>query len=128
VVGSRTNVAEPQEYLVHHIQDALAADPRARELGVDVQVAGDRVVLTGTAATPAQRASIALVVGEVADGYEVVNEMTVVSADEDGPAEELNILPAHGLRPGRSGSDALPSRSHGRSGRARSDALRDARS
>ena len=55
-------MAEPQEYLVHHIQDALATDPRARELGVDVQVTGDRVVLTGTAATPAQRASIAEVV------------------------------------------------------------------
>jgi osmotically-inducible protein OsmY len=82
-------MAEPREYLVHHIQDALATDPRARELGVDVQVAGDRVVLTGTAATPAQRSAIAEVVEQLADGYEVVNEMTVLSADEDGPVEEL---------------------------------------
>jgi Flp pilus assembly secretin CpaC len=52
-------------------------------------VAGDRVVLTGTAATPAQRASIAEVVAELADGYEVVNEMTVLSAAEDGAIEEL---------------------------------------
>ncbi|HKA82578.1 MAG TPA: BON domain-containing protein [Acidimicrobiales bacterium] len=82
-------MAEPSEYLVHHIQDALATDPRARELGVDVQVAGDRVVLTGTAATPAQRAAIAEVVDELTGGYEVVNEMAVLSADEDGPVEEL---------------------------------------
>jgi osmotically-inducible protein OsmY len=82
-------MAEPQEYLVHRIQDALATDPRARELGVDVHVAGDRLVLTGTAATPDQRESIAEVVGELADGYEVVNEMTVLSADEDGAVEEL---------------------------------------
>jgi osmotically-inducible protein OsmY len=82
-------MAEPQEYLVHHIQDALATDPRARELGVDVQVAGDRVVLTGTAATPAQRAAIVEVVEELAGGYEVVNEMAVLSAEEDGPVEEL---------------------------------------
>jgi osmotically-inducible protein OsmY len=82
-------MAEPQEYLVHHIQDALATDPRARELGVDVQVAGDRVVLTGTAATPAQRAAIADVVEELAGGYEVVNEMAVLSADEDGTVEEI---------------------------------------
>lgn len=82
-------MAEPQEYLVHHIQDALAIDPRARELGVDVQVTGDRLVLTGTAATPAQRAAIAEVVEELAGGYEVVNEMAVLSADEDGPVEEL---------------------------------------
>jgi osmotically-inducible protein OsmY len=83
-------MAEPQEYLVHHIQDALAIDPRARELGVDVQVTGDRLVLTGTAATPAQRAAIAEVVEELAGGYEVVNEMAVLSADEDGPVEELS--------------------------------------
>jgi osmotically-inducible protein OsmY len=82
-------MAEPQEYLVQRIQDTLATDPRARELGIDVHVAGDRVVLTGTAATPGQRESIAEVVGELADGYEVVNEMTVLSADEDGNVEEL---------------------------------------
>ena len=82
-------MAEPQEYLVQRIQDALATDSRARELGVDAHVAGDRVVLTGTAATPDQRESIAEVVGELADGYEVVNEMTVLSADEDGAVEEL---------------------------------------
>jgi osmotically-inducible protein OsmY len=82
-------VAEPPEYLVHHIQDALASDPRVRELGVDAQVVGDRVVLTGTAATPEQRASIVDVAGEVARGYEVVNEMTVLSAEEDGTIEEL---------------------------------------
>lgn len=82
-------MAEPQEYLVHHIQDALATDPRARELGIDVQVAGERVVLTGTAATPAQRAAIAEVVEELAGGYEVVNEMVVLSADEDGTVEEI---------------------------------------
>ena len=82
-------MAEPHEYLVHHIQDALATDPRARELGVDVHVGGERVVLTGTAATPAQRSAIAEVVEELADGYEVVNEMTVLSAAEDGTVEEL---------------------------------------
>jgi osmotically-inducible protein OsmY len=82
-------MGEPQEYLVHHIQDALATDPRARELGVDVRVAGDRVVLTGTAATAAQRGAIGDVVQELADGYEVVNELTVLSADEDGTVEEL---------------------------------------
>jgi osmotically-inducible protein OsmY len=81
--------AEPQEYLVQHIQEALATDPRARELGVEVQVAGDRVVLTGTAATAAQRDSIGEVVRELADGYKVVNEMTVLSTDEDGTVEEL---------------------------------------
>ena len=83
----------PTAYLVQHIQDALAADGRARELGVDVVVAGDRVVLTGTVTTAAQRAAIAVVAAEVtaehAPGHRVVNELSVVSTDEGGAVEEL---------------------------------------
>jgi hypothetical protein len=82
-------MGEPPEYLVQHIQDALATDPRARELGVDVQVVGDQVVLTGTATTAGQRDAIAAVVRELADSYRVVNEVAVPPADEDGTVEEL---------------------------------------
>ena len=83
----------PTPYLVGHIQDALATDSRARELGVDVTVAGGRVVLNGTVATEAQREAIGEVAGEVvadhAAGHEVVNELTVMSHDEGGSVEEL---------------------------------------
>jgi osmotically-inducible protein OsmY len=83
----------PTPYLVGHIQDALATDGRARELGVDVTVAGGRVVLNGTVATEAQREAIGEVAGEVvaehAGGHEVVNELTVMSHDEGGSVEEL---------------------------------------
>jgi hypothetical protein len=85
-------------YLVQHIQDALASDPRARELGVDAQVMGDHVVLTGTVATPDLRDAIGEVVAEVVEregghegGHEldVVNELAVMSAGDDGSVEEL---------------------------------------
>jgi osmotically-inducible protein OsmY len=81
----------PPDYLIGHIQDALAADDRSRELGVDIAVAGpdQRVVLTGTVSTDAQRRAIGQVVAEVASGYDVVNELAVVSTDEGGPVEEL---------------------------------------
>jgi osmotically-inducible protein OsmY len=83
----------PAAYLVQHIQDALAADGRARELGVDVTVAGDRLVLTGTVTTTALREAIAVVAAEVAaehaPGHRVVNELSVVSTDEGGAVEEL---------------------------------------
>ena len=84
----------PPEYLITHIQQALGQDPRARELGVDVAVAGGRVVLTGTVATSAQRLAIGEVVCELIDceapeGHEVVNELAVVEAREGGPVEEL---------------------------------------
>lgn len=81
----------PPAYLIGHIQDALAADDRSRELGVDVTLAGPepRVVLTGTVSTEAQRRAIGEVVAEVAPGYDVVNELAVVSTDEGGGVEEL---------------------------------------
>jgi osmotically-inducible protein OsmY len=81
----------PPAYLIGHIQDALAADDRSRELGVDVTLAGPdpRVVLTGTVSTEAQRQAIGEVVAELAPGYDVVNELAVVSTDEGGGVEEL---------------------------------------
>jgi BON domain len=84
----------PPEYLVTHIQDALGRDPRARELGVDVRVAGSQVVLTGTVATGAQRRAIEEVVCELVDceapdGHTVVNDLDVVAHREGGPVEEI---------------------------------------
>jgi hypothetical protein len=81
-------------YLVQHIQDALASDPRARELGVDAQVVGDHVVLTGTVATPDLREAIGVVVGEVVEreggaDFDVVNELDVMPRSDDGSVEEL---------------------------------------
>lgn len=81
--------SEPGDYLVRHIQDALASDPRALELGVEVRPAGDRLVLSGTVATEAQRLAIADVVAEVARTHEIVNELAVMAHDEAGGAEEL---------------------------------------
>jgi hypothetical protein len=85
----------PPEYLVAHIQDALGRDPRARELGVDVRIAGAQVVLTGTVATAAQRDAIGDVVCELVDceapdGHQVVNDLDVVTHDEGGPVEQVS--------------------------------------
>jgi osmotically-inducible protein OsmY len=80
---------EPPDYVIRHIQDALASDPRALELGVEVTVSGDRLVLSGTVATAAQRLAIADVVAEVASTHEIVNELAVMAHDEGGSAEEL---------------------------------------
>ncbi len=85
----------PPEYLVQHIQRELATDPRARELGVDVQVLGSRVVLTGTVATRDLRDAIAEIVGEVIErepttARDVVNELAVMPHGDDGSVEELS--------------------------------------
>jgi osmotically-inducible protein OsmY len=80
---------EPADYVISHIQDALAHDPRTTELGVEVTLSGDRAVLTGMVASGVQRDAIGQVATEVAREYRVVNDVTVVSCDEAGEAEEL---------------------------------------
>jgi osmotically-inducible protein OsmY len=80
---------EPADYVISHIQDALAHDSRTTELGIDVTLSGDRAVLTGTVASPEQRTAIGQVATEVARDYQVVNEVAVVPCDEAGEAEEL---------------------------------------
>ena len=80
---------EPADYVISHIQDALAHDPRTSEMGIDVTLSGDRAVLTGMVASRVQRDAIGQVASEVARDYHVVNDVTVVPCDEAGEAEEL---------------------------------------
>jgi hypothetical protein len=78
-------VHEEPEYVVGHLEAALAADPRVNELGVHVIVRGERVYLNGTVPTEARRAAVADVAAELAPGYQIHNE-TVVAAYAE-PAE-----------------------------------------
>lgn len=71
------------EYLVGRIQQALATDPRTGELELDVRVAGRRVFLTGTVVTAERRVAVEEVVREIARGYQVMNELSVI--EEPGP-------------------------------------------
>jgi Nucleotidyl transferase of unknown function (DUF2204)/BON domain len=73
----------PDEYLVAHAAEALAADPRTAELELDVSVDGPEVILTGTVATPERQAAVGEVVAKALPGREVRN----LTAVEDQTAE-----------------------------------------
>jgi osmotically-inducible protein OsmY len=88
-VTSQGTGREPADYVISHIQDALAHDPRTSEMGIDVTLSGDRAVLTGMVASGMQRDAIGQVASEVAREYRVVNDVTVVPCDEAGETEEL---------------------------------------
>jgi hypothetical protein len=81
---------EPVEYVVERVREAVAqAD--THELGVTVQVAGGRLLLTGTASSEPHRDAITRVVEQAAPGYDVVNELGVAPAapPSDGEVERL---------------------------------------
>ncbi len=80
---------EPPEYLIGHIQQALATDPRTGELELDVRIAGGRIFLTGVVATSERRGAVETVVREIAPDLDVANELTVSEETEPGPEEAL---------------------------------------
>lgn len=80
---------EPPEYLIGHIQQALATDPRTGELELDVRIAGGRIFLTGAVATRERCEAVETVVREVAPDIDVMNELTVTIETDPGPEEAL---------------------------------------
>ena len=74
------------DYVVGHVGDALARDPRVNEQGLHVAVAAGRVFVTGTVSTQQRRNAIADVVGELLPEHELRNEVAVAS-DYPEPAD-----------------------------------------
>lgn len=85
---------EPQnrhagEYLVAHLQEKLAADPRTEELGIEVTVSGPLVVLSGTVATAARREAAGAVAREASGQHQVHNDLVVADLSEPAGTERL---------------------------------------
>ena len=80
-------MTEPAAYLAERIHEALATGPTA-ELGIDVTVGSDEVVLAGTVGTEEQRAHLGEIASAVADGLQVRNDVVVVHGRPD-PEPEL---------------------------------------
>jgi len=68
---------QPDHYLVQHVREALAEDPRVSELHVEVTVTADRVFITGAVPTEERRDVIAAVVRELLPEHQVSNHVTV---------------------------------------------------
>ena len=75
--GGPAERGQPDHYLVQHVREALAADPRVGELHVEVTMAGDRVFITGAVPSEERRTVIAAVVEELLPDHEVSNHVTV---------------------------------------------------
>ena len=80
---------DPAPYLAEHVRQALAQDPRLGELGVDVEVSGGTVVLSGTLPSPERREAATQVVRDLLPGHRVRNETRVATLPEPTDAEHL---------------------------------------
>ncbi len=83
-------LSEPENYLVAHIREALANDPRVNELGLTVTISGSKIFVTGEVATAQRKDAVAEVVREVCPDHQVYNETAVRQLlDVDEPEELL---------------------------------------
>jgi osmotically-inducible protein OsmY len=76
-------------YLAEHLREALAQHPRVGELGVEVEITGETVVLGGTVASAERQAAAAEVVHDLLPGHQVRNETEVADFPEPTEAEHL---------------------------------------
>jgi osmotically-inducible protein OsmY len=74
--------SDTDPYLVEHVRDALAHDPRLSELGVSIECAGQTVVLSGALASLERQQAAADIVHELLPDHEVRNETTVSELPE----------------------------------------------
>jgi BON domain len=69
----------PTAYREEELRQALAADPRVAETELDVRIAGDRIVISGTVPTQDRRDAVAAVTREHCPDLEVDNRTVVPS-------------------------------------------------
>lgn len=78
---------EPEDYRIQRLRDALAADDRVAEMGIQVRLVAGKVFLTGQVATEERRQAVGQIAGEVLPEYEIHND-TVVTVVGDQPRVE----------------------------------------
>lgn len=79
---------ENDGYLGAHLEEALAEDGRVAEPGLHVQVAGDRVVVSGTVSDPERKQAVTDVLADLVGARELV-DLTDVAGDGPPPQERV---------------------------------------
>ncbi|WP_062987771.1 BON domain-containing protein [Nocardia anaemiae] len=80
---------ERPQYLVAHLRRALAEDPRTAELGVQVTIRGDVVVLDGEVSSIERKLQMEKVVREQLPRARIHNDVHVTPPCAPGAAEAL---------------------------------------
>lgn len=83
------NARDLDPYLAQHVREALAQDPRVGELGVDVEIDEEAVVLRGVVTSAERQEAATEVARDLAPDRAVRNETTVEAFDEPLREEHL---------------------------------------
>jgi osmotically-inducible protein OsmY len=81
--------SRPDEYELAALHAALAEDEQTAELGLDLQVRGDTLYLTGSVGSEERKAAAGALAERHAGGLRVQNDLTVEHAEPPTDAEQL---------------------------------------
>ena len=80
---------EETDYVVQHVREALAHDPRVGELELGVDIRGRRLYVSGSVLTEERRRAVEEVAREVCPDLEVHNQVRVVRPPMGDPDVEV---------------------------------------
>lgn len=76
-------------YLPEHLHEALLADGRVGEQDLQLWADEHCIHVTGAVTTPARRDAVATVLAELAPGWDVCNEVTLVDVSAQPDVEDV---------------------------------------
>ena len=82
-------MSDAPPYVIAHVREALAHDPRVAELHVDVAVNGRAIFVTGEVPTEERRQAISALLRDNFAGYEHHNQTTVETVEAPQRQEEI---------------------------------------
>ncbi len=83
------SVSGNETYMIGHLEEALARDPRVNEQGLHVEVDEGTFVVRGSVSTPERRAGVEAVAADLLPGHPLRNEVTVSDYPELGEVEAI---------------------------------------
>ncbi|HZS48250.1 MAG TPA: BON domain-containing protein [Blastocatellia bacterium] len=78
------------QYVVGHLQTALATDPRVNMLDVKVMVTNNKIHLTGHVSSENRRLAVEEVVMELFPNLEIKNELTMFEVAQPAKPEVIS--------------------------------------
>jgi|GraSoiStandDraft_46_1057282.scaffolds.fasta_scaffold478775_2 hypothetical protein len=84
-----SHLREPEHYAGERLRDALAADPRVSDLGLQVHIVAEHVFVTGQVATPERKEAVSELAARVLPDHVLHNEVGLISLDGEPVVEHL---------------------------------------
>ena len=79
----------PLQYAVAHLRESLAEDPRCNELDIEIDQAGDRILLRGEVVQPDRRETVERIAREKFPDCTIDNQIRILNLSKSTETEDV---------------------------------------